>query len=78
MAFDVNKHSLVPKHTKVSDSEKNKILEKFGIKVNGLPKIGLNDSAIAKFTPKIGDVIKIERASKTAGVTIYYRVVVED
>jgi len=73
----VNKHFLVPKHTKLSDSEKNKILEKLNVNVLSLPKILLDDPAIAKLEPKAGDVIKIERKSKTAGVTTYYRMVTE-
>jgi len=73
----VNTHELVPKHTKLNDSEKNKILEKYNIAVNGLPRISKDDPAIEKLSAKPGDVIKIERESKTAGVAMYYRVVVE-
>ena len=77
MAFDVNKHQLVPKHSKVSDSEKAKLFEKFNIIDKQLPRISEKDAAIAKLGVKVGDVIKVERASETAGVTVYYRLVVE-
>ncbi|MEK6937845.1 MAG: DNA-directed RNA polymerase subunit H [Nanoarchaeota archaeon] len=77
MAFDVNKHFLIPKHTKLSDSEKNKLLEKYNISFMALPKIMDDDPAIAKLDAKIGDIIKIERKSKTSGVTTYYRLVIE-
>lgn len=77
MAFDVSKHILVPKHSKLSDSEKNKLLEKYNINVLELPKILKEDPAIAKLDVKVGDVIKIERKSKTAGTSDYYRVVIE-
>lgn len=78
MAFDVNKHLLVPKHAKLSDSEKEKLLTKFNVSVQELPKISKEDPAIAKLSVKIGDIIKIERESKTAGQAHYYRAVVEE
>lgn len=78
MTFDATKHILVPKHTKLSDSEKNKLLEKYNVDTFSFPKISINDSAIAKLGVKLGDLIKIERKSKTAGVTAYYRVVFEE
>lgn len=78
MAFDVNKHLLVPKHSKLSDSEKKKLLEKYHLDVFSLPKIMVNDPAIAKLNAKAGDVIKIERESQTAGTSTYYRVVTEN
>lgn len=77
MAFDVNKHFLVPKHTKLGDSEKQKLAEKYNIRLLSLPKILSDDPAIAKLDVKAGDVIKIDRKSKTSGVTTYYRLVVE-
>ncbi|MFH0701829.1 MAG: DNA-directed RNA polymerase subunit H [Candidatus Woesearchaeota archaeon] len=77
MAFDVNKHFLIPKHTKLNDSEKSKLLEKYNINSMALPKIMDDDPAIAKLDAKVGDVIKIERKSKTSGVTTYYRLVIE-
>jgi DNA-directed RNA polymerase subunit H (RpoH/RPB5) len=77
MTFDVNKHELVPKHSKVSDSEKAKLFETFGIVGRQLPRISEDDTAITQLGVKVGDIIKVERASKTAGTTIYYRLVVE-
>ena len=77
MVFDVGKHIFVPKHSKVSEAEKEKILQQYNITIKELPKIFKNDAALAKLELKSGDVIKIERESKTAGRSVYYRVVVE-
>ncbi len=77
MTFDVTKHHLVPKHTKLSETEKSKVLGKYDVDAHSLPKILVNDPALKKLGAKVGDVIKIERNSKTAGVTEYYRVVIE-
>ena len=68
---------LVPKHTKLSDSDKTKLLGKYTIEGRQLPKINIVDPSIAKLNPKAGDVIKIERASETALIAFYYRTVVE-
>ena len=73
----VNMHELVPKHTKLNDSEKNKVLEKYNVSANGLPRISKDDPAIETLNIKPGDIIKIERESQTARISIYYRVVVE-
>ena len=77
MSFEVRHHQLVCKHSKASDSEKEALLKKYEIGTQDLPKILLKDSAIRYLNPKAGDVIKIERKSKTAGKTNYYRVVIE-
>ncbi|MBU0460680.1 MAG: DNA-directed RNA polymerase subunit H [Nanoarchaeota archaeon] len=77
MPFDVTQHNLVPKHKKLSDTEKEKLFAKFNITNIELPKIALSDPAIEKLGVKIGDIIVVERESQTAGVTHYYRAVVE-
>lgn len=74
--FDIKKHALVPKHAKTSEKEKKELLEKYNISVYDLPLIKKNDPAIKDLDVKAGDVIKITRASATAGETIFYRCVV--
>ncbi|MEW5896098.1 MAG: DNA-directed RNA polymerase subunit H [Nanoarchaeota archaeon] len=76
MTFNITKHQLVSKHTKANDSEKKALFEKYNINGQALPKILKDDPAIAHLSVKAGDVIKIERVSKTAGVTYYYRLVI--
>lgn len=77
MSFNVTTHQLVCKHSKVADAEKESLLQKYDITQQDLPKIMLQDPAIKHLTPKAGDIIKIERESKTAGKSTYYREVVE-
>ena len=69
---------MVPKHTKLSETEKIKLLEKHAITVKELPKINVDDPAIASLNLKAGDVVKIERKSPTAGTTVYYRGVINE
>jgi len=76
MADNIMKHGLVPKHVKLSDSEKEKFLKTNNLTIKELPKINESDAAIVSLTPKSGDIIKILRTSKTSGSTTYYRVVI--
>ncbi|MEK6939978.1 MAG: DNA-directed RNA polymerase subunit H [Nanoarchaeota archaeon] len=77
MSFNVTTHHLVYKHSKVADAEKENLLKKFDITPQDLPKIMQTDPAIKTLGVKTGDIIKIERESKTAGKSAYYREVVE-
>ena len=73
--FDVSNHQFVPKHEKLTEEEKEKVLAKYNISENQLPKIKKADPAIQKFDPKSGDVIRIIRKSPTIGDTEYFRIV---
>ena len=73
----VTEHVLTPKHTKLSESDKKQILEQYGVTVKELPTIFITDPALDGMTVKAGDVIKIERNSRTAGKTVFYRSIVE-
>lgn len=72
---DVTKHVLIPKHVKLSDKEKAELLERYKITIDSLPKILKTDAAIAELSVKDDDVIKIVRASPTAGESVFYRVI---
>ncbi|MFH1398495.1 MAG: DNA-directed RNA polymerase subunit H [Candidatus Woesearchaeota archaeon] len=70
-------HILVPKHEKISDKDKEKLLEQYNISLKQLPKISKKDPAIQHIDTKAGDIIKITRDSPTAGKAIFYRVVTD-
>lgn len=74
--FEIQTHRLVPKHTKLSEDEAQKVLEQFNISLRQLPKILKTDPAIKSIDANPGDIIKIERASPVVGKTGFYRVVV--
>ncbi|MCH8328787.1 MAG: DNA-directed RNA polymerase subunit H [Nanoarchaeota archaeon] len=75
--FKLDKHSLIPKHSKLSDVQKEKLLENYNISIKELPRIAKTDSAIISLNVKPGDVIKITRKSETASEAIFYRVVID-
>lgn len=68
---------LMPKHSKLSESDKKQLLEKYGVTVKELPSIFLTDAGLEGMQVKVGDVIKIERNSRTAGKTVFYRSISE-
>lgn len=73
--FNIDKHILIPKHTKLSEKEKEKLLEKYNISEKELPRISKIDPAISSLNAKPGEIIKITRQSPTAGESVFYRVV---
>ncbi len=75
--FTTDKHILIPKHSKLSDKQKEKVLEEYDISLRELPKISKTDPALSSLSAKPGNVIKITRTSLTAGEAVFYRVVVD-
>ena len=70
-------HIYVPKHEIMIKKEAEEVLEKYHCKATELPLIFVDDPAIVGLGVKPGDMIKITRASVTAGESLYYRYVVE-
>jgi len=73
LTMDELKHNLIPKHIKISDSEKEELFNKYKISISNLPKISITDPAILHLNAKSGDVIRIDRESETAGSSVFYR-----
>ena len=75
--FKADKHILIPKHTKLSDTQGEKLLETYNISLKELPRILKTDPSIISLDAKPGNIVKITRNSPTAGESIFYRVVVD-
>jgi len=75
---DKIEHVLVPEHSKLSDKEAKDVLKKYNVASKEMPKILITDPAIQHLNPDEGDIIKIERKSKTAGKMTFYRSVIKD
>ena len=78
MTIDIHKHNLVPKHSVISQKEKEALIESMKITVFELPKIKKKDPVIHGLGVKSGDVVKIIRDSATSGKSIFYRVVTNE
>ena len=73
---DVSQHELVPDHTVLDGDELEDVLAEYDIKKTDLPKIKRTDPALPD-DAEVGDVIKVERDSRTTDRAIVYRLVIE-
>jgi len=74
---DVSQHDLVPDHTVLDDPEDvEEVLEEYNVKKTDLPKIKRTDPALPR-DAEAGDVVRIERDSRTTDTAVVYRLVVE-
>lgn len=74
--FNVLDHVMVPEHQIMSEEEIKDLLSTYKITNEQLPKIYHDDPSVRMIKAKPGDVIKIIRASQTAGVAESYRLVI--
>ena len=77
MKLDIQKHDLVPKHEILSEKEKEEFIENLEYDEENLPKILLKDPVVKEIGAKEGDILRITRESKTAGMFVTYRLVVD-
>ena len=82
--ISILEHVLVPRHEVLSEEEAEELLRRYDVSREQLPKIKISDPVIEEIrremgvNVKVGDIVRIVRKSRTAGRSVYYRVVVED
>jgi DNA-directed RNA polymerase subunit H (RpoH/RPB5) len=75
MQHNILKHTLVPKHTVLSDTDKEKIFKKYNIAGDDkLPEISQFDPVAIILGLRQGQVCEITRPNKTSLDSVYYRI----
>ena len=73
--YDILKHSLVPKHRKLSEKEITELLAQHNISILQLPILPSNDPVAKKMNLLPGDIVEVKRDGATKGYSYYRRVV---
>ena len=74
LQFNILNHSLVPKHKVLTNEEKNQVKEKYNIVNNNIPGISRFDPVSQVLGIRPTEMVEIERPSKTAITTKFYRI----
>jgi DNA-directed RNA polymerase subunit H len=75
--LNVLKHVMVPDHKIMSEEEVSELLTRYNITTEQLPKIYHDDPAVKSIGANSDDVIRIVRASHTAGRAEAFRLVIK-
>mmetsp|Transcript_18572 Transcript_18572/g.44642 ORF Transcript_18572/g.44642 Transcript_18572/m.44642 type:complete len:241 (+) Transcript_18572:165-887(+) len=74
LVLNITHHEMVPKHRLMTPVEKRKLLSKYKVTQEQLPRIMLTDPVAKYLGLKRGDVVEVIRESETAGRYTTYRV----
>jgi DNA-directed RNA polymerase subunit H len=76
MDFNILKHELVPYHEVLGPKEVKQVLKTYNITKEQLPRVVVTDPVARAIGAREGDVLKVIRKSRTAGISVAFRFVV--
>ena len=77
LLINITKHSLTPKHTVLSEIEKDELVKKYNLKKSSqLPKLHTFDPIARYYGLKKGQIVKVLRQSSANTYYVNYRIVV--
>lgn len=76
LSFNITRHKLVPKFEILSDQEKMDIITRYRTSSKHFPVMLSSDPISRYYGLTTGNMVRITRKSPTAGLHVYYRVVI--
>lgn len=74
LRIDITQHQMVPRHIRLSSSERDAVLKKYAAKEQHMPKILLTDPMARYMGLRQGDMVRIERKMSNQGELPMYRI----
>jgi DNA-directed RNA polymerase subunit H (RpoH/RPB5) len=77
LMLDIQSHDIVPKHIRLTESEKEEFLTNYNVKIKDMPRIYSGDPMAKYLNLQPRDIVKVIRYSETAGYVPTYLVCVK-
>lgn len=74
LIFDITQHKLMPRHVRLTEEEKQAVVQRYGKQEHFYPKIQLSDPMARYLGLQKGHMIRVERSIPHLGQSVTYRI----